>query len=96
MLIVLTGCVRLNSKQELLQWLGESISSNFIHLVMTGKDTEKFARRISITASILDRKIHVSIHKQFKFIVAAESGYLRPISAQCKKPVTLITKHDWM
>lgn len=92
LLIVCPSSLRLNWKEELLNWLGGDVVEEDIRVIMTGKDVTKVLRRINIMSYDLVRKVPSDVLKRCQFIIADESHYLKSVAAQRTKIVTPLVK----
>lgn len=92
LLIVCPSSLRLNWKEELLRWLEDDLGEDEIHVIMTGKDTERRMARVNIVSYDLLRKVPTHALRLCNFIIADESHYLKSMQAKRSQALTPLLK----
>ena len=93
LLIVCPSSLRLNWKEEILQWLGEDVKEEDIHVLMTGKDADTPVNLVNIVSYDLFRKIPSHTLSRCGFVIADESHYLKNGQAKRSKAVLPVIKN---
>ncbi|CAN8063132.1 unnamed protein product [Agarophyton chilense] len=92
LLIICPSSLRINWKEELLNWLGSDLDEEDILVMMTGKDTTKNIHRVNIVSYDLVRKIPRTSLSKCQFIIADESHYLKSGTAKRTQAVVPMLK----
>lgn len=93
LLIVCPSSLRLNWKEELLQWLEHDLDEEDILVIMNGRDIDKPLQRVNIVSYDLVRKIPPAFLSRCQFIIADESHYLKSMTAKRSKALTPLIKN---
>lgn len=93
LLVICPSSLRLNWKEELLNWLSDDLEEEDILVMMTGKDIDKPIRRVNIVSYDLVRKMSPRSLRKCQFIIADESHYLKSGTAKRTKAVVPLLKN---
>lgn len=92
LLVICPSSLRLNWKEELLNWLSDDLEEEEILVMMTGKDIDRPVRRVNIVSYDLVRKMSPRSLRRCQFIIADESHYLKSGTAKRTQAVVPLLK----